>query len=255
LSRYIKPFAERIKNWEKTLVDTQDIADGWLKVQATWMYLEPIFSSPDIMAQMPTEGDLFVAVDRQFKRMMTHCKQDPHVLVACSLAGLLDSIKLSNEQLEAILKGLNDYLEKKRLYFSRFFFLSNDEMLEILSETKDPKRVQPHLKKCFEGIRSLKFTEELDITDMVSSEGEVFPLIENISTSAARGQVEKWLLQLEDNMRLSVRQKVKDGLESYPQTPREEWVMCWQGQVVLAVTAAYWTKVGDPHPCDVPLDI
>ena len=144
--------------------------DQWGKVQATWLYLLPIFSSKYVVAQMPEEGRLYSNVDQTYKRYMQLLAKESVVIKIAPQSGLLESMQLANEMLEKITVGVNNYLEKKRIYFPRFFFLSNDEMLEILSETTDPLKVQPHLNKCFEGINKLEFDEQLDALAMISVE-------------------------------------------------------------------------------------
>jgi len=65
-----------------------------------------------------------------------------------------------NENLDFVQRGLRDYLGEKRSIFARFYFLSDDDLLSILSQTKEVENVKPHLKKVFENMADLKF--ELD---------------------------------------------------------------------------------------------
>ncbi|KAG3198934.1 Dynein heavy chain 7, axonemal [Phytophthora cactorum] len=247
-SRYNKPYFERISKWEKMLICIQDIMDNWIKVQATWLYLEPIFSSDDIMRQMPTEGALFRKVDSNWRRNMQETVASPAVLTVAERSDLLPSLQQSNSDLDTIQKGLNDYLETKRLYFPRFFFLSNDELLEILAETKDPLRVQPHLKKAFDGISQLEFQDNLDITAMLSPEMEKVPFrYEKISQNLINpnnsgGNVEVWLEEVEMTMKKSVAFHLDGSIMDYPTKDRLEWVQQWPGQVVLAVNQTMWTQ-------------
>lgn len=167
--------------------------------------------------------------------------RDPRVFETASSEGVLESMEHCLELLEQINDGVTSYLEKKRLFFPRFFFLSNDEMLEILSETKDPLRVQPHLKKCFEAINLLEFTENLEILAMFSQEGEKINFKSIINTKEAGGSVEKWLVQVEYQMVLSVKDQILKSFKNYLLLPRTTWVQKWPGQVVLCVSQMHWT--------------
>ncbi|XP_008290011.1 dynein heavy chain 3, axonemal [Stegastes partitus] len=241
-SPFIKPIETECKQWEDKLLGVQDILDSMLRCQATWLYLEPIFSSEDIIAQMPEEGRKFAIVDSYWKNIIAETVKDTRVLVATDQPNMLERLQESNVFMEDIQKGLNTYLEKKRLYFPRFFFLSNDELLEILSQTKDPLCVQPHLKKCFEGIAKLEFTEDMAITGMISSEKETVTYTEKIYPAQAKGMVEKWLLQVENLMLRSVRHVIHQGVIQYAEVPRKKWVLQWPGQVVICASSIFWTS-------------
>ncbi len=79
-SPYKKPFEERIAKWEAQLSLVSEILDQWITLQRSWLYLEPIFSSEDIMQQLPLEGKRFATVDRMWRKTTDAAKRNPLVL-------------------------------------------------------------------------------------------------------------------------------------------------------------------------------
>ena len=118
---------------------------------------------------------------------MVRIDSDARAFTVIEIEELGEILKKANAKLERVQKGLRDYLESKSALFPRFYFLSDEELLEILSETKEPLRVQPHLKKCFEGIHKLDFDDEKKIHGMKSIESENVPYIKIIDPIASKG--------------------------------------------------------------------
>lgn len=118
-SPVIQQLEREAASWHDLINTLQDMLDNWLQCQATWQQLEPIFSSPDIMKQMPEEGNKFCQVDTQWREAMEAVMEEPGCLVVARDREKLDMLVDNNTLLDDIQKGLAAYLDVKRLAFPR----------------------------------------------------------------------------------------------------------------------------------------
>jgi dynein heavy chain len=209
-SKFFTSFEEKITYWEKALNSISEVIEMTTGVQRQWMYLESIFmASEDIQKQLPTETKLFLEVNESYKDITGNMFRFPNALKACQREGVLEELMKTDQKLETIQKSLDQYLETKRMFFPRFYFLSNDDLLEILGQQKDPEKVQKHIKKCFEGIKTLQLIQPgamgnptIEAIGMNSPKGEKVPLNRNVVVD---GPVEGWLVKIEEMMQLSIQ--------------------------------------------------
>jgi len=230
-SPFKKPFEDEIEIWREKLILVSDTLEEWIKCQGQWCYLQPIFDSPDIMKQLPQETKRFKSVDSTWRQQINQAKQTPGILNVCSKEGLKEKFQEANKNLEIVQKGLADYLEKKRSVFARFYFLSNDELLEILSQTKEVRNVRPHLRKVFEAIADLEFMDNDTMAAMISAEKEQVNFVKKVDPRDRN--VEYWMGDVEKMMTTSVRHVLLRSIEEYLERPRTEWVKEHAGMCVL----------------------
>jgi dynein heavy chain len=223
-----------------------DIIDEWLQVQRAWMYLENIFSAEDIQRQLPNEAQKFKQVDKFWKDLFRKVRQSyRNTMDAFGIPNLLPQLKWANDTLDQIQKSLEIYLETKRAAFPRFYFLSNDELLSILSQTRNPHTVQEHLCKCFDAINRVVFTDKNEIVSMSDMIQEKVDFTEAVSTASP---VEKWLNDIEDRMIKALYDNAKRSYLEYPEDGinRADWLLApYASQVILLIDQVMWTKLAE----------
>ena len=239
-SPYIAPVKKRTVERLAFLRLVSEILESWITCQRSWLYLQPIFSGTSIQQKLHKEAREWAQVDNIWSTTMNMTHNHPEFNSVMHRESLLDNLKQCNELLDSITKGLNAYLESKRLAFPRFFFLSNDELISILSHTKDFSKIQESMQKLFEYVNSITVDERMIISGMNDAEGEKVPLVNPINGDTP--EIEDWLNAFEEEMRNTLKKSNTDCLAAAQTKKKEEWIAEFPAQVVLTTNQILWTQ-------------
>ncbi|KAI0063221.1 dynein heavy chain protein 1 [Artomyces pyxidatus] len=268
LSPYYKVFEEEASSWEEKLNRIHVLFDVWIDVQRQWVYLEGIFSgSADIKHLLPVESARFQNINTEFLTVMKKVYKSPFVTDVMNLPAIQKSLERLADLLTKIQKALGEYLERERASFPRFYFVGDEDLLEIIGNSKDILRIMKHLKKMFAGIATIMLDEELtQIQGMASREGEEVYFREPILLKDYP-KINDWLARIEYSMRLSLAQLLSDAvdeLETFYGTgslSMEQfiaWVEKFPAQLVTLAIQVAWTNSIESafgsRPLEEPLD-
>ncbi|KAG7199558.1 hypothetical protein KM043_014169 [Ampulex compressa] len=242
-SQFIGPFLATVQKWETAMHTVSEVLEVWTDLQRKWLYLEGIFVGGDIRLQLPEEAKKFDDIDKQFRKIMVDTSKRLNVLECCSIKGRKDEFEVMIAGLERCQKSLTEYLTSKRAVFPRFCFLSDDELLSILGRS-DPAVIQEHIGKMFDNLDKFRLlpdnTDRMTATALISCDGEV---MEFRNPVLAEGKIEEWMVVALAEMQKSNRYLTKKAVYNYGKVrrPRTEWMLDFQGMMILAADQIWWT--------------
>jgi dynein heavy chain 1 len=250
-SPYYKVFEEDATHWEDRLNRIHVTYDIWIDVQRQWVYLEGIFAgNADIKQLLPVESSRFQNINSEFLSLMKKVSKSPYVMDVLNIPNLQKSLERLADLLTKIQKALGEYLERERAGFPRFYFVGDEDLLELIGNSRDVVRVQKHFRKMFAGLHSLILSEDMStITGFSSKEGENITLRKPISF-ARNPKINEWLSTLEHEMKQSLAMSTAESIRefsslfnaTFDRTQFLSFLEQYPAQVVLLATQVVWTR-------------
>jgi len=250
-SPYYKEFEEEAASWEDKLNRVHVLFDIWIDVQRQWVYLEGVFTgNADIKHLLPVESARFQNINSEFFTVMRKVYKSPLVVDVLNISGVQKSLERLAELLNKIQKALGEYLERERVSFPRFYFVGDEDLLEIIGNSNDTHRVAKHFKKMFAGLNGLVLGDDSTILGFTSKEGEQVNLKKEISLIKTP-KINEWLTSLEANMKLTLAELLAESVQEFQQIFESEelnkdsfreYIDKYPAQIVVLGTQCVWTS-------------
>ncbi|KAL3439245.1 dynein heavy chain, cytoplasmic [Aspergillus tetrazonus] len=250
-SPYYKEFEEDASSWEDKLNRVHVLFDVWIDVQRQWVYLEGVFTgNADIKHLLPLESSRFQNINSEFFAVMKKVYKSPFVLDVLAINGVQKSLERLAELLNKIQKALGEYLERERVSFPRFYFVGDEDLLEIIGNSNDIFRVAKHFKKMFAGLSGVLMDDDNNIVGFTSKEGEEVRLKKEVNL-VKTPRINDWLTALESNMKLTLAELLAEAIEQFEpiynsaevdRTAFDDFIANYPAQIVVLASQVVWTN-------------
>ena len=212
-SPYYHVFKDEIEPWKDKLEKMRLLFNEWVDVQRRWVYLEGIFfGSADIMNELASDYNKFKSIDNEFTGLMKKVAAKPLVLEVISIPSIKSILEEKlKTALERIQKALYNFLEKQRSNFARFYFIGDEDLLEIIGNSRDVNKITRHFNKMFAGMNALLCEDGNELKGMVSREFEEVPFETTVKISDDP-VIYQWLSKVQDQMQLSLATKLEKAV-------------------------------------------
>ncbi|OXV07592.1 hypothetical protein Egran_04643, partial [Elaphomyces granulatus] len=250
-SPYYKEFEEEASSWEDKLNRVHVLFDVWIDVQRQWVYLEGVFTgNADIKHLLPLESARFQNINSEFFAVMKKVYKSPFVLDVLAISGVQKSLERLAELLNKIQKALGEYLERERVSFPRFYFVGDEDLLEIIGNSNDTLRVAKHFKKMFAGLSGLLMDDDNNIAGFTSKEGEEVRLKREVNLIKTP-RINDWLTALDKSMKLTLAELLAEAVEQFEtiysapevdHTSFNDYLANYPAQIVVLASQVVWTN-------------
>ncbi|XP_056651091.1 dynein heavy chain domain-containing protein 1 [Monodelphis domestica] len=166
-SPYAGDIQEKAKEWVTIFQGLHTLMEVWVVFQQKWIFLNKIIYEMKIHFPTPELSERFKVVDAQYRELMRVSIDDPLVLSLMvprssrnpkfqdqQLQKLLEA---SNLELECIITALDTVLYGVRSRFPRLFFLSDRELVALMSAPPEATEAQLWAHRCFTNVMNVMF--------------------------------------------------------------------------------------------------
>jgi len=254
---YVQGIRDSVLFLISVLENCISILRAWQIFQKNWIILSPLFSLDDSRSILPHQANRFASIQRKWISVARHASKDQRLLSICSFPSLLELFVENNNSAESIFIALSKYLDAKRNMVPRLYFLSNNEVLTLLT-TSNFSSFEGVIVNILMNVDHLEcrgseidesaiqipqysqpsFTK-LKIYGLLGKDGSLFHFQRSIS---CYGGIESWIPQLLEMMKKSLQNSIQTSIPSCNNQSFAGWIQSTPIYIVISVLSIVFAK-------------